>query len=262
MLATIRGMSSRGRRILARWTVFGTLGCMAFAVLFNFILFRDLEQPALGRSIFSGAVIPVLLAGPLFFFLTLKLRELAIANHRLAALASTDSLTGLSNRGAFAAEVETRLVGQQGGYAMPSGALLVIDADNFKNVNDRYGHVCGDEALRCIAAAIRSATRRDDVVGRLGGEEFGVYLADGESAAEVAERIRMAVQAVRFAPRGRTCDLSVSIGGAEAGPRSTFADLYREADARLYEAKRAGRNRVVMATLSRDLREPAPFLLH
>lgn len=262
MLATIRGMSSRGRRILARWTVFGTLGCMAFAVLFNAILFYDLGQPALARALYSGAVIPVLLAGPLFFYLTLKLRELAIANHKLTVLASTDSLTGLANRGAFAAAVEARLAGSRENGAATSGTLLVIDADNFKNVNDRYGHDCGDEALRCIAAAIRSATRSDDVVGRLGGEEFGVYLADGENAAVVAERIRMAVQAVRFAPRGRTCDLSVSIGGAETGPRSTFALLYREADARLYEAKRSGRNRVVMAPMPTDLSERAPILLH
>lgn len=248
--------------MIMRWTVMGTSGCMAFAVLFNLFLFRDLGNPALGRAILSAMVIPLLLAGPLFFYLTLKLRELSVANHKLADAASKDSLTGLLNRGAFAAAVEQRLREAPVQPHMKPGVLLVIDADNFKSVNDRYGHDIGDEALRLIAAAIRSATRGEDVVGRLGGEEFAVHLTDGDSATLVAERIRSAVQAARFAPRGRTCDLSVSIGGSEAGRLSTFADLYREADARLYEAKRGGRNRVVMETVLPDAREKEAFLLH
>lgn len=245
MLATLKDMSPRGRRILARWTAFGTLGCILFAQSANWLMFRDLGQPALGLSIFSGTIIPILLAGPLFFYLTLKLRELAIANHKLMAAATTDSLTGCLNRGAFAAHVEAKLAAAQASQENGSGALMVIDADRFKRINDRFGHGNGDEALRLMASAIRAAIRSDDDVGRLGGEEFAVHLAGPCDAQAMAERIRLEIETSRFRPNGTPWPLTASIGCAVYEAPHSFSELYRIADELLYQAKRTGRNRVV-----------------
>lgn len=244
-MATLKDLSPRGWWLLARWTGFGTLGCIVFAQTANWIMFRELGQPALGRAIFSGTIIPLMLAGPLFFYLTLKLRELAIANHRLAKAATIDSLTGCLNRGAFAAHVEATLAraGETG-----RGALMVIDADRFKRINDSVGHGNGDEALRLMATAIRSAIGSEDVVGRLGGEEFAVFLAQESDAAKTAQRVRRAVETIRFTPNGAFWPLTASIGCVTFAASLPFSELYRIADELLYEAKRAGRNRVVTAS--------------
>lgn len=250
MLKALKGISGRGRWNLARWTVFGTLGCIAFAVTFNALLFRRLGEPAYGLSILSATVIPLLLAGPLFFYLTLKLRELAIANHKLDEAASTDSLTQCLNRGAFTALVEAWIAKNAGHTLYRPCALLVVDADRFKAVNDRFGHLAGDEALCHIAAAIREATRADDLVGRLGGEEFAVFLPGVVDMEAIAERIRRNVETTTFEADGETWKLTVSVGGASFDTPVPFSELYRAADTRLFAAKRFGRNRIVLVGTS------------
>ena len=240
MAALFGEISARGWLKLASWTVFGTLGCLAVSLGYNWLMFRDMDAEALRRGLVSATVLPVILAGPLFFFLTLKLRELAIANHRLSDLASLDGLTGCLNRRAFTDRTERRM-------GAGGGALLVVDADHFKAINDSFGHDRGDEALRLIAAAIRSVLRADDAVGRLGGEEFGIYLACAGrvSAAEVAERIRAAVAAVVFIPAGgKRHPLSVSVGCAVHERPAGFRELFSLADQNLYAAKKQGRNRI------------------
>lgn len=244
MAASLKGISARGWLRLARWTVFGTLVCLAVSVAYNWVMFRNLEPEALRQSIISAIVLPVVLAGPLFFFLSVKLRELAIVNRRLFCLASLDGLTGCLNRRAFTGLVEQHLQGGQ------PGALLMVEADHFKAVNDRFGHDVGDEALRTIAAAIRSALRSGDAVGRLGGEEFGVYLpkAGDKAALEVAERVRTAVAAAIFVPSGKKRHrLSISVGCATHEGPMGYRDLFSLADKSLYAAKKRGRNRVELA---------------
>lgn len=251
-------MSRRGLLRLARWTVFGTAGCLAVSLTYNFFAFRPLGEQALFQGLVSATVLPIVLAGPLFFMLTLKLRELAIANHRLTLAATVDGLTECLNRSAFTAVVEKYLAG--GVPARSRGALLVIDADQFKRVNDRFGHDIGDEALRVIAAAIQRGVRDGDLVGRLGGEEFGVFLPDvGEAeAVEVAERIRKTILASRFAPGGVRWGLSASVGLAVFDRPIGFSELFRLADQRLYRAKMAGRNRVETTKTSDEDAAPAP----
>lgn len=136
--------------------------------------------------------------------------------------------------------------------------MLIIDADNFKSVNDHFGHDRGDEALIAIAKAIKDMLREPDLVGRLGGEEFGVFLpgASREQAELVAERIRQNVTAARFTPNGHTHPLSVSVGGAVFEKELPFAELFRLADQQLYAAKQSGRNRVAIAPI-----RPGPISL-
>jgi diguanylate cyclase (GGDEF)-like protein len=175
-----------------------------------------------------------------------QLRE---ANRKLEKLASTDWLTDCLNRRAFTSRVGSNL-GRAGG----SGALLVIDADHFKTVNDRFGHERGDEVLQLIATAIRDSVRDGDLVGRIGGEEFGVFLKDAglDVADRAAERIRAAVNGLFVTSDGIAQRLSVSIGGAICASDAGFSELFRIADRRLYEAKHAGRNRVELGGKAED----------
>lgn len=170
--------------------------------------------------------------------------ELTRAHAALAQRARRDGMTGLLNRESFFGDA-SRLSSQDGG-----GALLVVDADHFKTINDRFGHPAGDAALLAIAAAMEGVLRKGDLCGRIGGEEFAIYLP-GTAEAEtrvIAERLRAAVAAVQFeAPDGTKVPLSVSIGGARAGPGRNFEQVMTEADRLLYKAKRRGRDRVAFA---------------
>lgn len=169
--------------------------------------------------------------------------ELAKAHHDLAERARRDQMTGLLNRESFFGLLDGLRRRSDG------GALLIIDADHFKKINDGHGHLVGDDALLAISAAICRGLRGRDIVARIGGEEFAAYL-EGASLAEaaaIAERVRREVEMVSFAPvGGASVALTVSIGGTVCVPEATLSDLLRAADHRLYAAKRAGRNRVML----------------
>jgi diguanylate cyclase (GGDEF)-like protein len=185
--------------------------------------------------------------------MALRHQQLKHLNGQLDVLASTDWLTDCLNRRAFTARTSEKL------SSGATGTLLVIDADHFKAVNDRFGHEAGDEALQLMARVIRVTARETDFVGRLGGEEFGVFLAgaDFTAALVMAERIRFAVSRTPFAPNGESHALSVSIGGATATPVSSFTDLLRLADQQLYGAKAAGRNRIELVIAGTAAPPPA-----
>lgn len=177
--------------------------------------------------------------------------QLAAAHRRLSEKASRDDMTGMLNRETFFAALD--------GSRRKSdrGALLIIDADHFKKINDNFGHLTGDEALLLIAGAIERGIRSGDVLGRIGGEEFGAFLvgATEVEAKHVAERIRREVELIRFRPVDeRTVPLTVSIGGITCTESATVSELMRAADRRLYEAKHRGRN---VTILDRDVSEAA-----
>ena len=225
-MTSLRGISVKGWRKLSSWTLLGTLGCIAISVAFNFTYFSAVAPDALIEGVASAVVIPIILAGPLFFYLTLKLRELAVANHRLQELASTDALTACLNRGAFTTLVDGHLDRLPGMGGDRQGALLVIDADHFKSINDRYGHHCGDYALRAIADAIRSSVRKGDLIGRLGGEEFGVFLPDVAPEGPVDQRRRRVVRPARHVQRPFPDRRRAALFGQKIRPRPRRADLH------------------------------------
>lgn len=126
-------------------------------------------------------------------------------------------------------------------------SVIYYDLDHFKKVNDDHGHACGDYVLRETCRLAKSCVRKDDIVGRLGGEEFVILLpnADAVAGSELAERIRGTVEEHCFDFNGRQLRQTVSMGVAQMKPAMEhYLELLNEADRRLYESKRAGRNRV------------------
>lgn len=162
---------------------------------------------------------------------------------RLSYQASHDSLTKLLNRREFEHRVEAVLALQ----GPREGALLFIDLDQFKLINDTSGHQAGDALLVQLAVMMRERLRPNDVLGRLGGDEFGVLLSGVrtvETALLAAERLRRSLEAFAFSWEQRTYNISGSIGAVMLSEASTRKELFADADAACYLAKEAGRNRV------------------
>ena len=238
-------LSVRSKARVWLGTLAGTLLCITAALVVDSFNFPHLDPEQLQRALTVDILLPTVLAGPLLFMLLSKVRQLAIAQHELEVLACTDSLTTLLNRGAFTMMVEAWLAQVNGSTTPRPGTLLVVDADHFKSINDRFGHQVGDAALQRIAAGIQGALRPADLVGRIGGEEFGVFLpgATRRQGVEVAERIRTLVGSMPLAAAGHA-RLTVSVGGVGFSHAASYDDLFKVADRCLYEAKNAGRNRV------------------
>lgn len=174
-------------------------------------------------------------------------------NRAILEVASTDKLTKLSNRAAF-----DKAMGQALAQAQAAGeplAVFFMDVDFFKSFNDTHGHHIGDEALRVVAGALRSALGAQGVVARYGGEEF-VAIVSGQSeqsCRRLAEETRAAVAKTRVESDGQALSVSISVGlaYANAWPESTTGEqVVKLADEQLYKAKRAGRNRVETAVFA------------
>ena len=214
-----------------------------------------LEDNVLTRAMAIGAVIYVVAAFRAATTLSASLRhsirlthELAIARADAERLARTDELTGMRNRRAFY-ELGELAMAQAKRYDDPI-AVISLDIDHFKKVNDTWGHATGDETLRLVALIIQRTIRTSDIAGRVGGEEFAIVLprATPEQALAMAERLRAAMEkAPLYHDRGEihfTSSFGVAVRDAE---NDTLDRLLAEADKALYEAKEGGRNRVVCA---------------
>lgn len=162
--------------------------------------------------------------------------------------ANVDVLTGLYNR-RWINDYFQRLMGRlQHQNELPKISVLMVDVDYFKTFNDRFGHLAGDQALRCVADAMRDSVRPTDMVARYGGEEFLIILPDtGEQEALlVAERVRSTVKKISIEMRdGKYPSVTVSIGIAHLQSGDDFVSLIKAADVALYQAKASGRDRVM-----------------
>lgn len=167
--------------------------------------------------------------------------ELEKERDRVAQLARSDFLTSLNNRRAFYESGAEVLVAP--------AALLMLDIDHFKDVNDRHGHAAGDAVIRATASMIREHLRAGDLAGRMGGEEFAVLLpaTSAEDATRLGERLRSAIEAHEVEQEGETIRFTVSVGVSALAAAETLDQLIARADAALYGAQHQGRNRVVGA---------------
>ncbi len=180
---------------------------------------------------------------------------IGLENARLFAqvehLARTDSLTGVATRGHLLRLGEQRVRRTAAGRAV---AVVMVDVDHFKAVNDTYGHAAGDEVLTTVARRLQHETRETDVLGRYGGEEFALVVtspAEGDhgtlDARDVAERLRLGVRRTPVEVRGEQLDVTVSVGVAVLREGEQLSDVLARADSALYRAKASGRDVVVLA---------------
>ncbi len=171
----------------------------------------------------------------------------SIFHDKIYRMATIDSGTELFNRKYLLETLDAEFMFSRA-YGRPL-SLIYCDLDFFKKVNDMYGHDCGDYVLRESARIAKSCVRKEDVLGRYGGEEFVAVLpnTDSSAAVEMAERIRKAVEAYPFACNGKQLKQTISIGVSENQPGfGAYKDILDDADRKLYQSKNAGRNRITV----------------
>jgi len=229
--------------------VLATLVCMAGSAVYAvFYYLGDVDIP-IGKAVVASLILPIFVGTPIYYILFRRIRALTFRAMRLESENRRDGLTRCLTQTAFHHEV-TRFLGCPGSERQRA-ALLIIDADHFKQINDTFGHHVGDDAIKTIAQRLRSVVRMRDPIGRIGGEEFSVLLRDADLnvAQAVAERIRTAVNLADVPGIAPDTCLSVSIGGTVFENEVTFAEIFSTADKRLYAAKADGRNRVDIGPL-------------
>ncbi|WP_262691349.1 diguanylate cyclase [Kordiimonas aestuarii] len=190
-------------------------------------------------------------------------RELEAANKELAYLAAVDPLTKCFNRRYFlsAAESEIARMKRHGTEL----AVAMIDIDRFKSINDRFGHEAGDKVLANVAEVCEHSLRREDTLGRLGGEEFGIILpaTDHDGAMEVLQRLKSRISHQVSVIARETVSLTISIGLTDvSGDDGSVDDALRRADKALYTAKKLGRNRIVYEPSTPADLPPSSFPMH
>jgi diguanylate cyclase (GGDEF)-like protein len=207
---------------------------------------EDVARKEAGNNLLLAALLAGLLASIAYWAYKVKRVQLSFRH-----LAETDALTGISNRHHFTKLVEAALA-----HCARSDAELgfvMFDLDNFKAINDRYGHAAGDWVLRKVAETCRALCRKDDHLSRIGGEEFAILLLDCEldAAEKMARTCCERVAAIDTSPSGHAFTISASFGVTSAGlAGNDFSRLLAQADQAMYRAKSEGRNRVVVHTLA------------
>lgn len=194
--------------------------------------------------------VPILLVG---YVTTLLAADIQYAREELILLSDTDEMTGLKNRRAFKSELSNEV--KKGARYKRPFSLMMLDADNLKQVNDQYGHGIGDKLIVTLARTIQESLRSTDVLARYGGDEFIVMLPETSAnrAIEVAERIRLGVENTSFSADGDRVSSTLSIGiSCFPDDSGDSEDIIDRADQALYESKRKGRNTVSYLPPSED----------
>ena len=209
------------------------------------------------NQVFGSIWLTVISSEALLFTISIAFLLLAMAKERAEqyhkAAAVIDQLTGVCNRRGFLADCD-RLAKSRAIASQPS-AVLLMDLDYFKKINDTYGHAAGDAVLQRFAQGVNSMVRPTDLFGRLGGEEFAMVLVNvgADRAALIAERIRTAFEQMEVVSDGQRIKTTVSIGIAMCNtPKFDITGLLSLADQALYRAKNLGRNRIERATNDRE----------
>jgi len=237
-------ISAGGLRLVLKSLALQVAVCLAVWWLDGFRL-----QPV-STTLNVMASIPMLVIYPVWmsmvnFTLTQRVRQ---QNRQLDQLSRTDALTGLNNRNHWLEAVGVEWLRYQRNQR--PAALILLDVDGFKQINDRYGHAAGDQLLGDLARLLQRGLRDVDTPGRLGGDEFGIVLpeTDLERASAVAERIRLLAENSRPERSDQHIPWTISLGVASVGEDARDVGAWmRQADLALYRAKAQGRNRVCVA---------------
>ncbi|KRB28952.1 MULTISPECIES: GGDEF domain-containing protein [unclassified Acidovorax] len=255
-LFAARTMARGGfRKVPARYLFAGTVGVHGVFLLVRPMLFKlatpqELSQPEAGMvaALSQFVVLESTIALVLVAFGALMLTNEFITNE-LRHLAEVDPLTNVFNRRAFLTLLDKAISNAQ--RTQTTLPVLVMDLDHFKKVNDSWGHRAGDDVLRHFVMLAQRCLRKEDVMGRLGGEEFAIFLpnAVGSGAIAVAERLRALVEAHPVVTEQRTIALTVSIGVTLCSGSEAADTALQRADETMYRAKERGRNRVEMTAV-------------
>lgn len=252
-LAAYEFWRGRAEQLVSRWPAIFMLFAHGALFLLRTPLMANLPW-APANEINGSVWMTVLSFEALLFTISIAFILLAMAKertelrHRTAAM--VDPLTGIANRRSFLQDAAA-LAQRHNSNPRPT-AVLLIDLDHFKSVNDRFGHAIGDRVLEIFADSMRESIRASDLIGRLGGEEFAAILRDTnrDKAVAAAERLRECFAKEAQDVDGRPVCATVSIGVVHCeGPVLAVPELLAQADQALYFAKERGRNRVELATL-------------
>jgi diguanylate cyclase (GGDEF)-like protein len=244
----------RSEALVSRWPAIFMFFAHGALYILRTPLVAMLPSATTNDSLFASVWMTVLSTESLLltissaFILLAMAKERTELRHRTAAM--VDPLTGIANRRSFMQDAA--LMAKQHLADPRPTAVLLIDLDRFKSINDRFGHALGDRVLEIFTDAARKSTRGSDLIGRLGGEEFAAMLIDTsrDKAVEVAERIRESFAQMAHEVDGRAVCATVSIGLVHTmAPALDLPELLAQADQALYCAKEHGRNRVELASL-------------
>jgi diguanylate cyclase (GGDEF)-like protein len=258
-LAAYEFWRGRSEPLVSRWPAIFMLFAHGALFLLRTPLFAMLPWST-NSDVIGSVWFTVLSFEALLFTIAIAFILLAMAKerteyrHRTAAM--VDPLTGLANRRSFL--YDGNELAKRHATNKRSTAVMLIDLDHFKSINDRFGHAIGDRVLQVFAETARANLRSTDIIGRLGGEEFAAVLYDvsREKAVALAERIRSTFAEVAGEVDGRPVAATVSIGLVVNGEKQLdVGELLGQADQALYYAKERGRNRVEVATLDLVLRQ-------
>ncbi|TPI69299.1 GGDEF domain-containing protein [Mesorhizobium sp. B2-8-9] len=207
----------------------GTAACVALSLGLNYLLLFSDSLTPFGRGAITAIIVPIVIGLPLFALLGWQQVKIRRYRQELTRSGTYDQLTGCLNGKVFTSMVDRRAQRPAGPR---SGAFLVIHPEHLASINLRFGLEWGDEALRLIASAIRSAVRKDDLIGRIGTSMFGVFLpgASEEDAKDIGERIRGTVGEIYFAPKGDKDVLAIKVGGVIFERELDFEDMFRFAE--------------------------------
>jgi diguanylate cyclase (GGDEF)-like protein len=251
----------RSEALVSRWPAIFMFFAHGALYILRTPLIAMLPSAATNDTLFASVWMTVLSTESLLltissaFILLAMAKERTELRHRTAAM--VDPLTGIANRRSFMQDAA--LMAKQHIADPRPTAVLLIDLDHFKSINDRFGHALGDRVLEIFTDAARKSTRGSDMIGRLGGEEFAAMLIDTnrDKAVEVAERIRESFAQMAQEVDGRAVCATVSIGLVHTeAPALNLPELLAQADQALYCAKERGRNRVEVASLDMIVARP------
>jgi len=237
-----------GRR--AGWLI--TLGTMLGLALGNAHLERPYSPNAVATALFCLLYLGIFFhtyVGRTFSYFN----RMRTYNDQLQQMASHDPLTQVLNARAYYARCEQQMA--LSARTRQPFSVLFVDLDHFKKINDTHGHAAGDEVLKLAAQTLGQHLRNTDVLGRIGGEEFSIFLPNTAlaGALQVAESLRAAMERCQAEAGGTALKITASIGVATGGPDTpTMQSLQQQADAAMYEAKKAGRNRVSALQITAD----------
>ncbi|RFC63073.1 GGDEF domain-containing protein [Fulvimarina endophytica] len=239
------------RMALAESAVIAVSGAILSGIV-ALALFSDMRGTDLVRILGLAVFAPLTLGAAHMIHTAFRVSIVDGERNQWQLRAVTDRLTGLGNRQMLRSAWNS-LKRPRRGFV-----LMVVDADHFKQINDRFGHPVGDSALKAIGHALATSVAKTDTVARLGGEEFAVLArcADEDEALQMAERTRAAVSNLALHARGERLPIAVSIGAVFADKAIRFERLYAIADENCYRSKHAGRNRVTISAAASATKPP------